>query len=172
MRWGLIPYWAKDIKIGFSTINAMAETVDTKPVFREAFKRRRCLVPLEAFYEWRSSAPQEKQPYAIALADRGIMALAGLWETWRSPAQETVRSFTIITTTPNELGAPIHDRMPVILPPETWPEWLGEEPTEEKKLKNLLGPYPADRMTLWPVDKRVGNVKNNERSLIEPVSLS
>jgi putative SOS response-associated peptidase YedK len=147
MRWGLIPYWAKDIKIGFSTINAMAETVDTKPVFREAFKRRRCLVPIEAFYEWQKLGPKEKQPYALALADRGIMALAGLWETWRSAAQETVRSFTIITTTPNELCAPIHDRMPVILPTETWSGWLGEEPTEETKLKKLLGPYPADRMT-------------------------
>jgi putative SOS response-associated peptidase YedK len=107
--------------------NAMAETVDTKSVFREAFKQRRCLVPIEAFYEWRKLGPKEKQPYAIALDDRGLMALAGLWETWRSLAQETVRSFTIITTMPNELCAPIHDRMPVILPPETWPEWLGEE---------------------------------------------
>ena len=81
MRWGLIPYWSKDIKIGFSTINAMAETVDTKPVFREAFKRRRCLVPIEAFYEWQKLGPKDRQPYAIALADRGLMALAGLWET-------------------------------------------------------------------------------------------
>src|SRR5437660_10244040 len=116
----LVPYWAKDIKIGFSTINAMAETVDTKPVFREAFKRRRCLVPIEAFYEWKKIGPKEKQPYAIALADRSIMALAGLWETWRSSAQETIRSFTIITTTPNEMCAEVHNRMPVILPPETW----------------------------------------------------
>ena len=172
MRWGLVPYWAKDIKIGFSTINAMAETVDTKPVFREAFKQRRCLVVIEAFYEWKKLGPKEKQPYAIALGDRSMMALAGLWETWRSPAQEIVRSFTIITTTPNELCAPIHDRMPVILPAETWPEWLGEEPTEEAELKKLLGPYPADRMTMWPVDRRVGNVKNNDPSLIEPVSPS
>jgi len=98
------------------------------------------------------------------------MTLAGLWETWRSPAEETVRSFTIITTTPNELCAPIHDRMPVILAPEVWPEWLGEEAVEEAALKGLLGPYPPELMTLWPVDKRVGNVKNNDPSLIEPVS--
>jgi putative SOS response-associated peptidase YedK len=102
MRWGLIPYWAKDIKIGFSTINAMAETVATKPVFREAFLRRRCLVPVDNFYEWEKIG-KERQPYAIALADRSLMALAGLWETWRSPAKETIRSFTIVTTTPNEL---------------------------------------------------------------------
>jgi putative SOS response-associated peptidase YedK len=126
MRWGLVPCWAKDIKIGFSTINATAETVATKPVFREAFKRRRCLVPIEAFYEWKKLGPKEKQPYAIALADRSIMALAGLYETWRSSAQETVRSFTIITTAPNELCAQVHNRMPVILPPEAWSKWLGE----------------------------------------------
>jgi len=172
MRWGLIPYWSKDIKIGFSTINAMAETVDTKPVFREAFKRRRCLVPIEAFYEWKKLGPKEKQPYAITLADRGLMALAGLWETWRSPAQETIRSFTIITTTPNELCAEVHNRMPVILSPETWAAWLAEEPAEEAVLKMMLVPYPAERMTMWPVDKRVGNVKNNDASLIEPVPLS
>jgi putative SOS response-associated peptidase YedK len=172
MRWGLIPYWAKDIKIGFSTINAMAETVDTKRVFREAFKRRRCLVPIEAFYEWKKVGVKEKQPYAIALADRGIMALAGLWETWRSPAQETVRSFTIITTMPNELCATVHDRMPVILSAKTWARWMGEEPADEATLKGLLRPYAAKLMTMWPVDKRVGNVKNNDPSLIEPVSLS
>ena len=163
MRWGLVPYWSKDIKIGFSTINAMAETVDTKPVFREAFKRRRCLVPIEAFYEWKKIGPKEKQPYAIALADRSIMALAGLWETWRSSAQETIRSFTIITTTPNELCAEVHNRMPVILPPEKWAVWLDEEPVEEATLKGLLAPYPAEQMTMWPVDKRVGNVKNTIR---------
>jgi putative SOS response-associated peptidase YedK len=134
----------------------MAETVDSKPVFREAFKQRRCLVPIEAFYEWQKLGPKEKQPSAISLA----------------APQETVRSFTIITTTPNELCAPIHNRMPVILSPKTWPEWLGEQPAEEPQLKKLLGPYPAERMTLWPVDKRVGNVKNNDPSLIEPVSLS
>ena len=169
MRWGLVPYWAKDIKIGFSIINAMAETVDTKPVFREAFKRRRCLVPVEAFYEWKKLGPKEKQPYAIALADRGLMALAGLWEIWRSPAQETIRSFTIITTTPNDLCAQVHNRMPVVLPSEAWPRWLGEEAVDEGGLKAVLGPHPAAVMTMWAVDKRVGNVKNNDASLIEPI---
>jgi putative SOS response-associated peptidase YedK len=128
MRWGLIPYWAKDIKIGFSTINAMAETVDTSRCFARRFKRRRCLVPIKAFYERKKLCPKEKQPYAIALTDSSIMALAGLWETWRSPAQETVRSFSIITTRPNELCAQVHNRMPVILPPEAWAVWLDEEP--------------------------------------------
>lgn len=117
MRWRLIPYWAKDIKIGYSTINAMAETVETKRIFREAFRCRRCLVPVDNFYELQKLG-KERQPYPIALADRSIMALAGLWETWRSPAGETVRSFTIVTTEPNELCAPIHDRMPVIPRPD------------------------------------------------------
>jgi putative SOS response-associated peptidase YedK len=173
MRWGLVPYWAKDLKIGFSTINAMAETVDGKPTFREAFKRRRCLVPIDAFYEWKKLDGKEKQPYAIALVDRSIMALAGLWETWRSPINETVRSFTIVTTTPNELCAPIHNRMPAILPPAAWPAWLGESEVTVGTLKALITrPYPADQMTLWPVDKRVGNVKNNDPGLIEPVVLA
>jgi putative SOS response-associated peptidase YedK len=172
MRWGLVPYWAKDIKIGFSTINAMAETVDAKPVFREAFRRRRCLVPVEAFYEWQKVGPKEKQPFAVALAGGGLMALAGLWENWKSPAEEWVRSFTIITTTPNELYAPIHDRMPVILPAEAWPVWLGEQTADSERLKALLRPYPAAGMTCWPVSARVGNVKNNDPSLIQPVPLA
>jgi putative SOS response-associated peptidase YedK len=171
MRWGLVPYWAKDIKIGFSTINAMAETVDTKPVFREAFQRRRCIVPVDNFYEWKKLGPKEKQPYAIALADRSLMALAGLWETWRSPGSEVVRGFTIVTTTPNELCAEIHTRMPVILSPEAWEPWIGETEKDLDDLKALLVPYPADRMTAWPVSTRVGNVKNNDASLIEPVAL-
>jgi putative SOS response-associated peptidase YedK len=171
MRWGLVPYWAKDLKIGFSTINAMAETVDTKPVFREAFARRRCLVPIEAFYEWKKLGPKEKQPYALALAGGGFMTLAGLWENWKSPGGEWVRSFTIITTTPNELCGQIHDRMPVILPPTAWSTWLDEEVAEPEQLKALLAPYPADDMTMWPVSTRVGNVRNNDPSLIEPIQL-
>jgi putative SOS response-associated peptidase YedK len=170
MRWRLVPYWAKDLKIGFSTINAMAETLDTKPVFREAFVRRRCLVPVDNFYEWKKLGSKERQPYAIALADRSLIALAGLWETWRSPANESVRSFTIITTTPNELCRDLHNRMPVILPPETWSTWLGEaEQPEPGQLKSMLVPY-AGAMVAWPVSQRVGNVKNNDASLIEPVS--
>jgi putative SOS response-associated peptidase YedK len=170
MRWGLVPYWAKDIKIGFSTINAMAETVDTKPVFREAFVRRRCLVPVDSFYEWKKLDAKTRQPYAIAVADRPLMALAGLWETWKSRASnETIRSFTIVTTTPNELCADLHNRMPVILSSETWSTWLGEEPAEVDQLKSILVPYTGD-MVAWPVSQRVGNVKNNDASLIEPIS--
>ena len=113
-----------------------------------------------------------KQPNAITLAKRGLMALAGLWETWRSPAGERVRSFAIITTTPNELCGELHLRMPVVLGPQVWPEWLGEEPADVARLKALLTPYTAEEMTCWPVSTRVGNVKNNDPSLIDLVALA
>ena len=171
MRWGLVPFWAKDIKVGFSNINAKAEGIDTRPAFREAFQRRRCLVPLDNFYEWKKLG-KDRQPYAVALADRRLMAMAGLWESWRSPAGERLHSFAIVTTAPNELLAPVHDRMPVILGPENWPLWLGETPANPARLKALLVPYPADDMVIWPVDRRVGNVKNNDPSLIEPIALA
>ena len=171
MRWGLVPFWAKDIKVGFSNINAKAEGIDTRPAFREAFQRRRCLVPLDNFYEWQKLG-KERQPYAVALADRRLMAMAGLWESWRSPAGERLRSFAIVTTAANALLAPVHDRMPVILGPENWPLWLGEAPANPAHLKALLAPYPADDMVIWPVDRRVGNVKNNDPSLVEPVALA
>src|SRR6516162_8866337 len=113
VRWGLVPFWAKDIKVGFANINAKAEGSENRPAFREAFQQRRCLVPVDNFYEWKKTATG-KQPYALALADRSLMALAGLWENWRSPAGEWVRSFAIITTTPNEQCAELHNRMPVV----------------------------------------------------------
>ncbi|MGH7032044.1 MAG: SOS response-associated peptidase [Stellaceae bacterium] len=173
MRWGLVPYWARDIKVGFANINARAEGIDTRPAFREAFQRRRCLVPLDSFYEWKKRG-KDRQPYAVALADRRLMAVAGLWESWRAPDGERLRSFTIVTTAPNALLAPLHDRMPVILGPQNWPLWLGETPAdpapEPESLKALLIPYPADGMAIWPVDRRVGNVKNNDPSLIEPLA--
>jgi len=168
-RRGLVPFWAKDLNVGFANINAKAEGIETRPAFREAFERRRCLVPVDNFYEWQKTATG-KQPYAIALADRGLMALAGLWENWRSPAGEWVRSFAIITTSPNELCAALHNRMPVVLKPEAWPVWLGEEPANTSELKALLAPFPSEELTCWPVSPRVGNVKNNDASLIEPIA--
>ena len=169
LRWGLVPFWAKDLKVGFANINAKAEGIEGKPAFREAFQRRRCLVPVDNFYEWKKTATG-KQPYVIALADRGLMALAGLSETWRSPAGERVRSFAIITTSPNELCAELHNRMPVVLEPAAWPTWLGEEPADAPHLKALLAPYPSEEMIAWPVSPRVSNVKNNDPSLIERIA--
>jgi putative SOS response-associated peptidase YedK len=170
LRWGLVPWWAKDIKMGVRCINAMAETVASKPAFRDAFARgQRCIVPVDAFYEWKKIGAS-KQPYAIVGADGLPLALAGLWERWKNPAGgETLQTFTIVTTTPNELCGAIHDRMPVILPPETWSMWLGEsEPAEADQLKSLLVPYTGE-MAAWPVSQRVGNIKYNDASLIEPI---
>jgi putative SOS response-associated peptidase YedK len=170
MRWGLVPFWAKDINVGFANINAKAEGIETKPAFRQAFRQRRCLAPVDNFYEWKKTGTG-KQPYAIARADRQITALAGLWETWRSPASERIRSFAIVTTEPNELCAELHNRMPAVLAPKAWPAWLGEEPAELPDLKALLAPYPSDEMIAWPVSPRVGNVRNNDPGLIEPIAL-
>jgi len=166
---GLVPFWAKDINVGFANINAKAEGIQNRPAFREAFQRRRCLVPVDNFYEWKKTATG-KQPYAIALADRGLMALAGLWENWRSPAGERIRSFAVVTCPPNALCAELHNRMPVVLGPEMWPAWLGEKPADAPRLKAMLAPYPAEEMTRWPVSARVGNVKNNDPGLIELIA--
>jgi putative SOS response-associated peptidase YedK len=119
-----VPYWAKDIKVGFANINAKTEGIETRPAFREAFQRRRCIVPVDNFFEWQKTATG-KQPYAIALADRGLMALAGLWENWKSPAGEWIRSFAIVTCPPNAFCAELHNRMPVIIGREDWLLWLG-----------------------------------------------
>jgi putative SOS response-associated peptidase YedK len=165
MRFGLIPRWAKDAKMAFSTFNARAESVTEKPAFRDAWRRgQRCLVVTEGFYEWRKS---DRQPFAIGMADAGLMTMAGLWDEWRDPtSRETMHSCTIITTEPNELMATLHDRMPVILAEKDWPKWLGEEPAREGELKALLVPCPSDNIKMWAVDKRVGNVRNDDRDLV------
>src|SRR3954462_8268 len=173
LRWGLIPGWAKDAKLGARCINAMAETGATKPAFRDAFNRgQRCIVPVDGVYEWQKQAGG-KQPYAIVGADGKPLALAGLWERWKEPESgQAVQTFTIITGPPNELVSPIHNRMPVILPPSHWRAWLGEEPAPAEELQALLQPYPADLMRAYPVNVRVGNVRNNDAALIEPVALA
>jgi putative SOS response-associated peptidase YedK len=165
LRWGLIPSWAEDPKIGYSTINARAETVATKPAFREAFRKRRCLVPADGFYEWENTR-DGKQPYRITLKDGEPFAMAGLWEWWRR-GEQRIESFTIIVTTANELSRRIHDRMPVILHPHTWDAWLTAKDAETPTV--LLQPYPASQMTIYPVSKRVGNVKNDDPELILPL---
>jgi putative SOS response-associated peptidase YedK len=171
MRWGLIPFWAKDAKIAYSTINAMAETVAIKPAFREAFKSRRCLVPADGFYEWKKLGDKAKQPYRFAMADEAPFAFAGLWECWKEPASgETICSFTIITCAPNTLCVGVHNRMPVILDPANYPRWLGETVATGAELQLLLAPFPAERMQAHEIGPAIGNVRNDEPALIERVS--
>jgi putative SOS response-associated peptidase YedK len=168
LRWGLVPFWAKEAKIGFSTINARAEEAASKPAYREALKKRRCLVPADDFYEWQRPDPKTKRPFAFALKSGEPYAFAGLWESWRPKDGEPLETFTILTTGPNEIMAPIHNRMPVILEPKDYDRWLdaGDPATPPV---DLLRPYPAERMTAWPVGVRVGNVRNNDPELLEPV---
>jgi putative SOS response-associated peptidase YedK len=169
MRWGLIPFWAKDPSIGLRTINAKAETITTAPAFREAIKFRRCLVPADAFYEWQKLDAKTKQPFAIAMKDGQPYALAGLWEKWKDrKAGGELLTFTVITTDPNAVVEPLHDRMPVIIPERDYDRWLRAEP--DRPPIDLLRPFNADKMTAWKVDKAVGNVKNDSSELIEPAS--
>jgi len=167
MRWGLVPSWAKDIKIGSSTFNARAEGIETRPAFRAAWKSgHRCLVVADGYYEWRQV---DKQPFAVALGSRRPMTFAGLWDTWRAPDGETLKSFTIITTQSNAFLRQLHDRMPVLIAREHWAGWLGEAAASESHLKAMLKPYPGAAMTYWPVDKRVGNVRNDTADLFAPL---
>jgi putative SOS response-associated peptidase YedK len=168
LRWGLVPFWAKDAKIGYSAINARAEEAAAKPAYREALKKRRCLVPADAFYEWQRPDPKTKRPFAFALKSGEPYAFAGLWESWRPKDGEPLETFTLLTTGPNEVMAPVHNRMPVILEPKDYDRWLdaGDPATPPV---DLLRPYPAERMTAWPVSARVGNVRNNDPELLEPV---
>jgi putative SOS response-associated peptidase YedK len=168
MRWGLVPSWAEDIKIGYSTFNARAEGIDTRPAFRSAWQaRRRCLIIADGYYEWRDA---DKQSFAVALGNRGPMTFAGLWDLWHPPNGKTLKSFTIITTSANERLATLHGRMPVLLPPNRWAAWLGETPATDSELKTMLKPYPGSAMAFWPVDRRVGNVKNDSPDLFTPVN--
>ena len=164
-HWGLIPSWAKDKKMAAKMINARAETVAEKPSFRTPFKIHRCLIPADAFYEWKGSG-KFKQPHVIRLKGGKIFAFAGLYSTWRSPEGEVIPSCTIITTEPNELVKEIHKRMPVILPPEAYSLWLSPEPNE--KLHELLLPFPASEMETFPVSTAVNNVRNDSPECQKP----
>jgi putative SOS response-associated peptidase YedK len=165
LRWGLVPFWAKEAKIGYSTINARAEEVSSKPAFRDALRKRRCLVPADAFYEWERIDAKHTRPFAFALKNGGPYAFAGLWERWFPKEGEALETFTIVTTDANEVLEPIHDRMPVILEPKDYDRWL--EPAGAERLPlDLLRPFPAERMTAWPVSSLVGNVRNDEPGLL------
>lgn len=171
LRWGLVPVWSKDAAGAARMINARAESVPDKPSFRSAFRKRRCLVPFDNFYEWRVEG-KPKHAYAIGTtSNEKPDAFAGLWEGWKDPAtNEWLHTFTIITTTANEVTAAVHDRMPVILPPSAWPAWLGEEEVGADDLVALMRPYPADQTRLWLVHRDVGNVRNDRPDLIAPIN--
>lgn len=164
-RWGLIPSWAQDMKMGARLINARSETVAEKPAFRAAFKRRRCLIPADGFYEWQKLNGR-KQPLYIYLRRERPFALAGLWETWRAPDGGELDTCTILTTTPNELMEPIHNRMPVILHPEDFDDWLHPGQKPDTAL-HLLRPYPAAEMAAYPVSTHVNNPANDDPMCIE-----
>lgn len=164
-KWGLIPFWAKDPKIGYKLINTRAETITEKTSFKSAFKKRRCLVPANGFYEWRKD--ENKTPFRIFLKSEEIFSMAGIWETWKDAEAKPIHSFSIITTKPNSLMESIHNRMPVILPPKMEDAWLHE--TDEIALKNLLVPFNASEMDAYPVSKKVNSPANNNDSIIVPV---
>jgi len=168
VRWGLIPFWAKDAKISYSLINARADGVDTKPSFREAFKRgRRCLIAADGYYEWEKKGTP-KQPWRYTLKDGGPFAFVGLWERWdKAPDGAPVESCTIITTEANALAAKLHDRMPVILPADAYSAWLGEDSASPPELLPLLKPYPAHAMRAYRVSTAVNNVRNDGPECIE-----
>lgn len=165
-KWGLVPFWAKDEKIGYKMINARAESVREKPSYRHAFRKRRCLVLADGFYEWKRSG-RTKVPYRILLASEEPFAFAGLWESWQAGDGEELRTFTILTTTANDLVQSIHDRMPVILDAAGRRVWLDPQSTADD-LRNLLQPYAPGDMKAYPVSTDVNNPRNVGESLIEP----
>jgi putative SOS response-associated peptidase YedK len=167
--WGLVPYWTKEPSPKLKPINATADRVASAPMFRAAYARRRCLVPVDSFFEWaRAQGGGPKQPHAIGMAGGVPFALAGLWEGWRHPeTQEIVRTFCVVTVQANELISPIHNRMPVILAPESFERWLT---CVEPDPRDLLAPFPADAMTMWPVSLRVNSTVNDDVGTLEPVA--
>lgn len=171
MRWGLIPFWAKDPSIGAKTINGMSETAATKPAFREAMQKRRCLVPADGFYEWARTGPKEKQPYNFGMADGALFAFAGLWDRWRDASGNKILSFTILTTRPNALVANIHDRMPAILRREDYEIWLDPGIANPAKVADLLAPFDARQMRKYPVSSRVNSVKNDDPQCAQEIQL-
>ena len=168
-KWGLIPSWAKDPKIGNRMINARGETVAEKPSFRAAYKRRRCLIPASGFYEWvKQPDIKQKMPHYIQLKTKQPFAMAGLWEYWQSSDGSEINSCTIITTEPNEMMAKLHNRMPVILPPDTYTLWLSKDEQPREILDPLLTPYPESEMQHYPVSTLVNSPANDVPEAISP----
>lgn len=169
MRWGLIPNWAKDANAGYKMINARCETAADAPAFRDALLSRRCLIPADGFYEWKKQG-KAKQPYCFTLHDDSIFAFAGLWDRWKSPEGNWIETCSILTTTPNDLVRDIHDRMPVILPPDNYDLWLDPGFTRRDSIAELLLPLPASAMKKFAVSTRVNDVKNEDPDCSAPAA--
>ena len=175
-RWGLVPHWSTEIKAGSRMFNARAETITTSPAFREAFRRRRCVVPVDSFYEWKREGTI-RQPYRVVREDGLPLALAGLWAGWRDPATEEVRrTFTIVTTTPNEAVSELHDRMPVVLRRDDWDLWLSDgragDPVDPGRLLAMLQPTDEVDLRIHPVERFVNDVRRDGPELIEPLTVT
>jgi putative SOS response-associated peptidase YedK len=166
LKWGLIPSWAKDSLMGVKLINARSETVTEKPSFREAFKRRRCVIPADGFYEWQRTGGR-KQPFFFHLRDDRPFSFAGLWDKWKNEDGEVIESCTILTTEANEVLSPVHDRMPVILHPETYELWLDDDVRKSDLRMELLQPFPASEMRAYPVSTLVNNTRSQGAELVE-----
>lgn len=170
LRWGLVPSWAKDLRLGARLINARAETVGEKPAFRASFRRRRCLVPADGFYEWQPVDPKQKQPHYIRRRDGGLFAFAGLWDRWEGTDGKIIDSFTVLTTEANELLRTMHERMPVIVGPEDYELWLDPAVHDAERLQPLLRPYPAAEMAAYPVGPGVNSPKKDDPQCVAPLS--
>ena len=168
MRWGLVPSWAREASFTASTINARVETVAVKPAFRDPFRRRRCLVPADGFYEWKPTGHKHKQPFVIRPVDGKPLAFAGLWDRWQGPQDETLESMTIVTTEANDLLRPLHERMPVILSPEHYALWLDPHFQHTDELMRLLTPYPAGRLSVAAISSYVSNARHEGPRCLEP----
>jgi putative SOS response-associated peptidase YedK len=166
LKWGLVPAWADDPTIGNRMINARSETAAVKPAFRSAMRQRRCLVPADGFFEWQTLG-RKKQPHYFTLRDGGLFAIAGLWETWRHQ-ELVIESCTLLTTEANPLVRPLHDRMPVIVPPEAYDRWLDPLIDDAEKLEPLLRPYPAEEMAVRPVNPIVNSPAQDDPRCIDP----
>lgn len=173
LRWGLVPPWAKDPSIGSRAVNARAETAASKRLFRGAFAKRRCLIPASGYYEWKPSGPagrsRRKVPFHFRRKDGLLLAIGGLWEVWHGPDGATLRTCTVLTTGANELGAAVHDRMPVLVPEGLWDRWLAPEPLDDAEREEAIAPPPEDLLVAVRVSDRVNDPRNEGEELVEPL---
>lgn len=170
MRWGLIPSWAKDMTIATRTLNARSETVTRTPAFRDSILTKRCLIPADGFYEWRKMG-SVKQPYCFEVGEGEVFAFAGLWDEWTSPDGEIIESCTVLTTGPNSLVADLHDRMPVIVPPDKYELWLDPDVRDFEAIRDILNPYDAILMRRYPVSRKLNNSQNEDAESASRITL-